>query len=744
MGPIKASIGGCRYVLTFLCSQTEYSFVYLLKNKSEQSKYFREFKALYENKTESKVKELRSDNGLEYFSNEFQKYLKDEGIKHNTSVAYVAQSNGKAERLNLTLIGKARTMLNSAMLDQNMWGSAILTANYLRNRSPCKTINFQTPYKLMFNKNPNLKHLRIFGCKAFPLILNKQRTKFEPKAQSNCVLIGYDDSDGIYWIFNKSTRSIFRSRDVTFDEKLPNELNLSSVEFVESETEIESENENKSEIEHESEIEIENEPENTSETQFDTDENLSEFIGSNQLIRRSSRAKMTPDRLQVNPERKTYVVKMDDITEPKNISQALNGPNKQKKWLESIESELNSINENKVWTIVKRPHNRTIIGTRWIFKIKRNEHNEPEKYKARLVAKGYNQEPEIDYFDTFSPVVKIQTLRTILAISAQKNSLVHQLDINTAFLNGDLSEEIYVEAPPGIPKYNKNEVCKLNKALYGLKQASRAWNKKIVDFLCEYGLKQLKTDVCVFVNEYLIVALYVDDIIIESNDINKINEFNISKHFKTKDLGEASFILKIKIERIAEGGWKIHQQNYIDELINFYQLNNENIVNVPIQPNHRLTVDLIGDTAKLRVGIDSTKYRQAIGKLMYLMLGTRPDICYAVTVLSRFMKKPLEKHWRFVKQVLKYIKSTRNFSLIYQKSNLNNLTGYSDYDHAGDLGDRKSTSGYVFMFNNCTIHWRSMKQKTVAISSTEVEYIGMSEATKEAIWFQAILKELIY
>ena len=175
MGPMKTtSMSGCRYVLTYICSQTEYSYVYLLKSKSEQEKYFKVFKAFYEKQHETKIKQLRSDNGLEYFSNNFQSYLQNEGIKHLTSVAYVPQSNGKAERLNRTLLEKARTMLLTAGLETYMRGAAILTANYLRNRSPCRSINYKTPYEVTHEKLPAISHLKIFGCNAYPLNLNEK------------------------------------------------------------------------------------------------------------------------------------------------------------------------------------------------------------------------------------------------------------------------------------------------------------------------------------------------------------------------------------------------------------------------------------------------------------------------------------------------------------------------------------------------------------------------------------------
>ena len=245
-------------------------------------------------------------------------------------------------------------------------------------------------------------------------------------------------------------------------------------------------------------------------------------------------------------------------------------------------------------------------------------------------------------------------------------------------------------------------------------------------------------------NKHLIIAIYVDDIVIACKELDRIVDFKkrLGNRFKTKDLGEVNYVLKIRVERMLDGGWKIHQHNYIDDLIKFYDLRNDKRVSIPIKPNHKLTVDLEDEKDHLRADADSTEYRQVIGKLMYLMKCSRPDICYAVCVLSRFMSAPKEKHWRYVKQLLRYIKTTRDYELVYPVSESINLTGYTDSDHAGDLGDRKSTGGFAFILSGCTISWRSMKQKTIAISSTEAENVAMSEATTEAIWLKAILSEL--
>jgi len=203
------------------------------------------------------------------------------------------------------------------------------------------------------------------------------------------------------------------------------------------------------------------------------------------------------------------------------------------------------------------------------------------------------------------------------------------------------------------------------------------------------------------VNQELIVVIYVDDNVIASKDLQKIVNFKkqLGDRFKTKDLGEVNFVLKTRVEKTHDGGWKIHQQNYIDDLVKFYELKNEKPVYIPIQPNHKLTTDLLDDQEQLRAEVDTITYRQAIGKLMYLRTCNRPDICYTVSVLSRFMTAPRETHRRFVKQLLRNVKSTRDYALIFPRSNSMTLTGYSDSDHAGDLGDRKSTSGFVFILD---------------------------------------------
>jgi hypothetical protein len=260
------------------------------------------------------------------------------------------------------------------------------------------------------------------------------------------------------------------------------------------------------------------------------------------------------------------------------------------------------------------------------------------------------------------------------------------------------------------------------------------------------GLQLLQTDNCIFKNNNLLISVYVDDMIICSNLLSDILKFKemISRKFKCKDLGELKFILGIRVERRRDGALLLNQNQYIDELIKKFNQENSKSSNIPIQPNNNLTSKLENEKESLRELVDPNMYRQVIGSLIYLMTSTRPDISYSVGLLSRFMSNPRELHWRCLKRVIKYLKSTINYSLIYEKATIkeSSLVGYSDSDYASNADDRRSISGYLFKYCDCLISWHSSKQKIVSLSSTESEYIALTNAAKEAIWIKQMLNEL--
>jgi len=459
-------------------------------------------------------------------------FLKDAGIKHNTSVAGCPQSNGKAERLNRTLVEKARCMLITAGLNNNLWGAAIVTANYLRNLSPSAPLNNKSPYEVYYGKLPKISHLKIFGCKAYPLDLDKNKDKFAPRSKKNCILIGYGEKEGIYWILDKKTNKAFRSRDVKFDEDLDEiaEIEISQkLQEVKSGENVRDDQDASEDEKVDNQIEVENEKVDKNEDDIDQNENdfdNQEYFSINgeeneqiNSIRKSTRNKKQTNFYQ-SGESNVESSKQDKTSkkvnfvnftyeedEPQTLQQAMKSKYKDK-WKEAIESEFSSLKENQTWKICELPKGKKTVKTRWIFKVKLDSNNHPDRFKARLVAKGFNQEFGVDYNETFAPVIKQQALKLCLAIAVNENLNVHQIDVSTAFLNGDLEEDVYIDPPDGFDgKIKENQVLKLNKALYGLKQAPRAWNKKLVMTFKEMGLKQCMSDNCIFFNNKLLVAV---------------------------------------------------------------------------------------------------------------------------------------------------------------------------------------------------------------------------------------------
>ena len=361
------------------------------------------------------------------------------------------------------------------------------------------------------------------------------------------------------------------------------------------------------------------------------------------------------------------------------------------------------------------------ISCKWVYKVKTRSDGSIERYKARLVARGFSQQYGLDYEETFSPVAKITTIRVLLALAACKSWSLWQMDVKNAFLHGELDKDIYMEQPRGFEsKIHPDYVCKLKKALYGLKQAPRAWYGKIGEFLVQSGFKVAPSDSSLFVKakegRLAIVLVYVDDLIITgdySEEIQRTRE-NLSVRFQMKELGELKHFLGLEVERTKEGLF-LGQQKYAKDLLQRYGMLDCKPISTPMDPNVRLQEDEGNDLE------DMTMYRQLVGSLIYLTL-TRPDISYPVGVVSRYMSKPKKPHLDAVKHILRYVKGTINFGIMYKKTIDCQVMGYCDADYAGDSCTRRSTTGYFFSLGSGAISWFSKRQPTVALSSTEAEY----------------------
>ena len=409
-------------------------------------------------------------------------------------------------------------------------------------------------------------------------------------------------------------------------------------------------------------------------------------------------------------------------------------------WKEAINSEVESILQNHTWELVNLPPGCKPLGYKWIFKRKMKADGSIDKYKARLVVKGFKQTEGIDYFDTYSPVTRITSIRMIIAIAALYDLEIHQMDVKTAFLNGELDEEIYMEQPEGfvIPG-QENKVCKLVKSLYGLKQAPKQWHEKFDNVMLSNSFKINECDKCVYVKDtdkgYVIVCLYVDDMLIvgSNNDMIKTTKKMLNSKFDMKDMGIADVILGIKITRTSDG-YTLSQSHYVDKILEKFSKNDNSVARTPIDPNHHLGKN-IGE------GISQLEYSRIIGSLMYLMNCTRPDIAYAVSKLSRYTHNPSGDHWQAIIRVLRYLRYTQNYGLHYTRYPAV-LEGYSDANWISDSKDSKSTSGYVFTVGGAAVSWKSSKQTCIARSTMESEFIALDKAGEEAEWLRQFLEDI--
>ncbi|RVW86309.1 Retrovirus-related Pol polyprotein from transposon TNT 1-94 [Vitis vinifera] len=390
--------------------------------------------------------------------------------------------------------------------------------------------------------------------------------------------------------------------------------------------------------------------------------------------------------------------------EPQTFKEAVNST-EGLMWKEAIKSEIDSILQNHTWELVDLPPGCKPLSSKWIFKRKMKVDGSIDKYKARLVIKGYRQTKGLDYFDTYSPVTRINSVRMVLAIAALRNLEIHQMDVKTAFLNGDLDEEIYMEQPEGFSALGQEKkVCKRVKSLYGLKQAPKQWHEKFDNVMLSHGFKINECDKCVYVKDtkhgYVIVCLYVDDMLIVGSDDKMITSTKnmLNSRFDMKDMGLADVILGIKIKRTS------------DELI-------------------------------LSESVSQVEYSRVIGSLMYLMSCTRPDIAYAVSKLSRYTSNPGAKHWQGIIRVLKYLRFTRDYGLHYTRYPAV-LEGYSDANWISNVKDSKSHSGYVFTLGGAAVSWKSSKQTVIARSTMESEFIALDKCGEEAEWLRHFLEDI--
>ena len=460
----------------------------------------------------------------------------------------------------------------------------------------------------------------------------------------------------------------------------------------------------------------------------------SSYLASNADVSETN----TSDSVDVGFKGYTAVLSIHDSIEPTTFKTAV----VHEQWRNAMVEEFTALQKQGTWELVPPPVDRNVIGSKWVYKIKKDQYGKISRYKARLVAQGYSQEHGLDYADTFSPVVRHTTVRLVLAIAASQRWKLRQLDVKNAFLHGDLQEEVFMKQPQGFQDSNHPQyVCKLVKSLYGLKQAPRAWNSKFTTYLPTLGFVASESDPSLFVkaldNDVVILLLYVDDIIITGSQSGLVQEMidKLGDVFDMKDMGLLTYFLGLQITYKDNGDLFISQSKYVKDLLHKASMDSCKPCNTPCKPH----TQLFKDEGTLLP--DPTLFRSLVGALQYLTF-TRPDIAFAVNYACQFMSTPTDLHLGLVKRILRYLQGTMNCGLTFSAVDSMELTAFSDADWASDVNTRRSVTGFVVFLGPNPISWQSKKQGSVSRSSTKAEYKALANAVADVAWIRFLLKDL--
>nr|GEZ19272.1 retrovirus-related Pol polyprotein from transposon TNT 1-94 [Tanacetum cinerariifolium] len=605
------------------------------------------------------VQRIRIDNGTEFVNQTLRDYYEEVGISHETSVARSSQQNRVVERCNHTLIEAARTMLIYAQAPLFLWPEAVAAACFTQNRSIIRLRHGKTPYELLHSKLPDLSLFHVFGALCYP---TNDSENLAPEVIAHIAEV-------IPPIHADSTGSL---SSITVDQDAPSP----------------------------SKTHITTEIQSSVIPQDVRDDNLDMEV-----------AHIRNDPLFVVPIPEVTSAQSSSTASPQSITykEVLT----QSYWIEAMQEELNEFERLEVWELVPRPDQVMVITLKWIYKVKLDELGGILKNKARLVARGYRQEEGIDFEESFALVARLEAIRIFLAYAAHKNMVVYQMDVKTAFLNGNLREEVYVIQPDEfVDLDNPNHVYKLKKALYGLKQAPRAWKNG---------------------NDLLLVQIYVDDIIFAAPILELFDLFAnlMCSKFKMSMMGKISFFLGLQISQSPRGIF-INQSKYALESLKKYGFESCDPVDTPMVEKSKLDKDKEG------IAMDPAHYRGMIGTLLYLT-ASRPDLQFAICMCAWYQARPTEKHVHAVKRIFRYLRGTVHRGLCYPKEFSVALTAFADADHAGCQDTRRSTSESVQFLGERLISCSSKRQKSAAISSTEAKYIALSGYCAQILWMRSQL-----
>lgn len=755
-----------------------------------------------------KVVRIRLDQALEFHGDSVKQITSPRGITVEVPGAYAHEQNPKAERMNRTLQTAGRTMLIHAGLPEDFWPEAIRMAAVVENHGATNMKHHPTiPDTELRGRIKDVSAFRPFGCEVTITQPPEKQHKClsEPRARKG-VYLGPGTQTNTYRVWDATTKAIQIVRDVKFfEENFPatdkqryteyfgtaprgkrrpatrkdaDQVGGQQTSAPDSRQAMRQDDHEEAAYRQDSSTSRPSKRRRSAhynvgrELQEETSQDGS--VGQDGIISEEEMQQLIADRdrpydsdtiVVDTTSRRTRMAagrrktknwcfaramrtkaQHHKTSTPSSYAEATDPANPYKlEWGKAIESELKALRKNETWEAIDTAStdNQDLnpLSTRWVF-VKKPMQGGRTKFKARLVVRGFEQRYGINYQETFAPTATYQSIRILLALSARLGLRIHQMDVKTAFINSPLKEVVHIYAPEGLE--GNGQPLRLRKALYGLKQAPRAWNEMIDEKFKDLGFKRCLSDYCIYVKDSTIVALYVDDILIISDDQREIDNTKTFLHdqFEMEDMGRVKRFLGMDIHQDEEGNVRISQKDYIESVLKKFDFDTSRPAKTPLAPGVKLRryEDEITDESLKKI------YQGMVGSLMYAATCTRPDIAYATSTLSRFNNNPGPDHFLAVKHVMRYLRGTSDFGITYKVGKPGtdglNFHGYCDSDWAGDEDDRRSTSGYILLAAEAAVSWRSRRQNTVATSSTEAEYVSCAGTSKETLWVRQLLAEL--
>jgi hypothetical protein len=801
-GAKRASIGGTVLFSMNVDHRSRKKFILPLKSKAEFPDKYMELERRLERQLERTVGKFRSDNEAVMTTKRLHKHFAAKGTQVQSGSPYSSFENGVAERAIRTVTEGGTTMMIASAMPLIYWMYAFVCFVYVSNKGFSSVVD-QTPDEIFDGRKPSWKGLVPFGCMAYAHKLPRPPKGALPEKAERCVMMGYSETSEhtVYVLLRLRDRRIIERRDVDFDETtFPFRTMDAGMERIDpehgladgdGEDELHEEEEQKDDIESGEEAEIDDEepamdPEDVEpelEPEGEPEEKRVDSSGSEEHagpVRRSARARHS------TRDEDTYVYVIDDEEAgleqellgllgepdvdrvatrmlamvpdtPRSAKEALEGPQR-KQWLKAMIEELEQHIKLRVYDLVRLPADRRAIGNKWVHKFKLNVDGTIERFRARLTALGYQQVAGLDYGETFAPVARTKATRVWLTIGAIEDMEIDGFDVKGAFLRGDIDKaenEVYVKQPKGFEEPGKEDwVWRLRKSMPGTKQAARGWNKEFDSTMLKQGFTPTGADPCLYHlkrpgKKIILVSMHVDDgfFIYDGTDPFAVEaKRKLYATYEMSATGPLEYALGIRFTRDRKNRTiTLDQRKFIRECLDGIGVGRMSAI--PAHPRAFLGKSVEDEQEQIeQEGYGGRDYRGEVGSLTWLSIMTRPELSLSVAQVARYVTKPGIYHWNAIDRIWEYLNGSREMGLTLGggDASMSPLRGYVDADYARCVDTRRSTTGWVFKFGGGAVSWRTRRQKSVTLSSTEAEYCALTEAAKEAIWMQGLLDELGY